>query len=624
MQHRQFHRVPRAAGLLCLILSLVLLFAGLFTVIRTSASPADDALDRARAALDLPDALTDNPVVSYVYDWSAIAYLNLHPDTDLSSYRAALRQYVDSTDLSLTKDIPTKLRIALVFSAIAPEEESEYIQSVLTTCAGTGNIMNYITGLFLADSRHYAFERRQDLIDHLLSIQLADGGWALTGSPADTDITAMALTALAPHKSDATVAPAVQNALSRLRALRRQSGGYASYGVENAESASQVCIALCALGLDPDTWFDDGLPALTDVIRSYALDDGSFSHVPGGTSNAMATYQAYMALTAHKLLKTDGSALYDFDAMEARKTPAPVETEPETTAESGPETGIESETEAEPETEPETASESETETEPGTETDPAPESGTETASAPDETDPSESESSEEPQPETDAESAAAPETETPSEPKTEKPGATVWKWVAAGAILLCGGIAILALALTHHLTPSRWIPVVAAVLVLLGVVLFAIRFESVDDHFHVEPATEPASEAPTVTIDILCYNALSSDLLLDLPQDGIMLKETKVLWQEGMSVWDVLDYVCRANGIVTTHNGDGTGVYVTSIGGLYEMDCGDLSGWVYVINGTQPSKGCGTYILEPGDTIHWVYSVELGRDVKEGSYDWTP
>ena len=24
------------------------------------------------------------------------------------------------------------------------------------------------------------------------------------------------------------------------------------------------------------------------------------------------------------------------------------------------------------------------------------------------------------------------------------------------------------------------------------------------------------------------------------------------------------------------------------------------------------------------DAIHWVYSVELGRDVKEGSYDWTP
>ena len=626
MQHRQVPRVTRAAGLLCLALALILLLAGVLAAVRASATPSDTALENVQSALGLPETLRNGPAVSYVHDWSAIAYLDLHPDADLTEYQTALRHYVDTTDLSLTKDIPTKLRIALVFSAIAPDEEAEYIQTVLSTCAGSGNIMNYIIGLILADSHGYPFDGRQGLISHLLDIQLADGGWVLTGSQSDTDITAMTLTALAPHRTDPEVSDAVDRALARLRALRKPSGGYASYGVENAESASQVCIALCALGLDPDTWFDDGLPALTDVIRGYALEDGSFSHVPGGTSNEMATYQAFQALTAYRLLKTDGSALYDFDALDARKIPPAAETETET------ETGFEEEsaTETDPPAESDTEPESEPpETDPAgveSDTDASPESETSQAPAETETEqsPETDKGPETDRPETERTVESESESDVSSGEEPKRPGSSVWKWIAAGAVVLCGGIAILALALTHHLTPSRWIPVAVIVLVLLGVVLFAIRFESVDEHFHVETSTEPESGTPVVTIDILCYNALSSDLLIDLPQDGIMLAEVTVPWRENLSVWDVLDAVCRANGIVTTHNGDGTGAYVTSIGGLYEMDCGDLSGWVYVVNGSQPSKGCGTYILEPGDEIHWVYSVELGRDVKEGSYDWTP
>ena len=623
MQHRQLHRRSRITGVACLFLTVALLLGGLFATIRIFAEPGGDVLDQIQVSLGLPDALSGTPSVSYVNDWSSIAYLALHPDADLSDYRSALRQYIDSTDLSLTKDIPAKLRMALVFSAIAPDEESDYIQTVLSTCAGNGNIMNYITGLILADSHHYDFAGREALISHLLDIQFADGGWALTGTQSDTDVTSMALAALAPHRDTPAVATAVDKALSRIRALRRPNGEFASYGVENAESSAQVSLALCALGLDPDTWFNDGLPALTEVIRGYALSDGSFSHVHGGTSNPMATYQAFQALAACRLLREYGAALYDFDALNERKTPPPDETGSSDPLETDPHESTETNPPAPVESDTETKSPSpETETD---ESQPGSGQGTETESTitpeSDQSQPVEAQT----EPETRREeSEREPDKETNADDSPPRSATSVWKWIAAGAVLLGGGIAILALALSHHLTPSRWIPVAVAVLVLLGIVLFAVRFESVDDHFHVETSTEPESGAPVVTIDILCYNALSSDLLIDLPQDGILLKETTVLWTEDLSVWDVLDYVCRANGIVTTHNGDDTGAYVTGIGGLYEMDCGDLSGWVYVVNGTQPSKGCGTYICEPGDRIHWVYSLELGRDVKEGSYDWNP
>jgi hypothetical protein len=54
---------------------------------------------------------------------------------------------------------------------------------------------------------------------------------------------------------------------------------------------------------------------------------------------------------------------------------------------------------------------------------------------------------------------------------------------------------------------------------------------------------------------------------------------------------------------------------VEGIGNLYELDCGELSGWSYKGNGEFPSVGCSLYKLENGDTVEWVYTCDLGRDV---------
>ena len=56
-------------------------------------------------------------------------------------------------------------------------------------------------------------------------------------------------------------------------------------------------------------------------------------------------------------------------------------------------------------------------------------------------------------------------------------------------------------------------------------------------------------------------------------------------------------------------------VYIEGIGNLYEFDCGELSGWLYKVNGKTPGCGCSQYTLKDGDVVEFMYSCSLGADV---------
>ena len=56
------------------------------------------------------------------------------------------------------------------------------------------------------------------------------------------------------------------------------------------------------------------------------------------------------------------------------------------------------------------------------------------------------------------------------------------------------------------------------------------------------------------------------------------------------------------------------GVYVEGIGNLYAFDGGELSGWVYAVNGIFPEVSASAYTLADGDTVEWMYTCDLGRD----------
>lgn len=128
------------------------------------------------------------------------------------------------------------------------------------------------------------------------------------------------------------------------------------------------------------------------------------------------------------------------------------------------------------------------------------------------------------------------------------------------------------------------------------------------------------------TITIKCDTILNNMEFLDeakhplIPPDGIILAEKEVTFSEGESVFDVLLRETRNNRIhmefVKSPIYDSA--YIEGIHNLYEFDCGELSGWMYSVNGWFPNYGCSKYILKDRDQIEWVYTCNLGNDVKKG------
>lgn len=155
---------------------------------------------------------------------------------------------------------------------------------------------------------------RENLIAYILERQLDDGGWALSGSAADPDMTGMALQALAPYyDSNSEVKAAVDEALDCLSEVQRDDGGFASWGTVNAESCAQVIVALTALGINPDSdprFIKNDCSAL-DALLAFAVDGGGFRHTATGNVNGMATEQGYYALVAYDRFLNGRTSLYD-------------------------------------------------------------------------------------------------------------------------------------------------------------------------------------------------------------------------------------------------------------------------------------------------------------------------
>lgn len=154
---------------------------------------------------------------------------------------------------------------------------------------------------------------RDGLVAYILAQQLSDGGWALSGSSADPDVTAMALQALAPYRTgDETVDAAVDKGVQLLSDMQLSDGGYSSWGTLNSESCAQVLIALATLGIDPvsDSRFAKNGLTVLDALLAYAVP-GGFRHTVDGEADAIATEQALCALTAYARLLDGKTALYD-------------------------------------------------------------------------------------------------------------------------------------------------------------------------------------------------------------------------------------------------------------------------------------------------------------------------
>lgn len=158
---------------------------------------------------------------------------------------------------------------------------------------------------------------------------------------------------------------------------------------------------------------------------------------------------------------------------------------------------------------------------------------------------------------------------------------------------------------------------------------------SVRDRYNTDPvpADKPQPMEPqdavitdkelTCTMSVRCDTILQNMDWLDpekaelVPKDGILFAEQTVTFYEGESVFNLLLREMKKNKIhmefenTPLHNS----AYIEGIGNLYEFDCGELSGWLYSVNGWFPNYGCSRYQLQEGDRVEWVYTCTLGVDV---------
>ena len=154
---------------------------------------------------------------------------------------------------------------------------------------------------------------RELYVGELLQREIPDGGWALTGSTPDADMTAMALQALAKYREQPEVEAAVERGLAVLSSLQEPDGGYTSWGSSNSESVAQVIVALTELGvpLDDERFTKNDL-TVEDALLRFAQESGAFVHVlDGGGDDGMATEQAFYALAAIHRAETGKTTLYD-------------------------------------------------------------------------------------------------------------------------------------------------------------------------------------------------------------------------------------------------------------------------------------------------------------------------
>lgn len=106
-------------------------------------------------------------------------------------------------------------------------------------------------------------------------------------------------------------------------------------------------------------------------------------------------------------------------------------------------------------------------------------------------------------------------------------------------------------------------------------------------------------------LEVECLSVLDnkSDLKAEkndiIPKDGYFIKSQDVYFSEGESVMDLLVREMREEKIPL----DKSGNYVSGINNLYAGDCGEMSGWVYTVNGESPTVDMASYKLKSDDKI---------------------
>lgn len=165
---------------------------------------------------------------------------------------------------------------------------------------------------------------KDKLVTWLLSAQNSDGGFPLaTGEASSVDMTAMAVAALAPERTQTQVQTAIDKAVQYLSTQQQANGGYSAYNDDSSESVSQVIVALASAGINPkDARFTKSSGDLMTRLSQFRQSNGAYSHTVGGAGDNIATEQALLALVAYQQYLSSGNTIYNL----ANSSTSPVDT----------------------------------------------------------------------------------------------------------------------------------------------------------------------------------------------------------------------------------------------------------------------------------------------------------
>ena len=497
--------------------------------------------------------------LGYGEEWTVFA---------LARYGASFESYEDSFDVSAEKIINPveRERCALALAICGAKEEK--IASLIKGVIGGQGIMSLVFGLHvIANGVRYEELSAEEITKQLLELQLPDGGFALFGTVSDIDVTAMTLQAIAEFYTLPGCAEAAEKALEFISGAQKENGGFTSFGSESSESISQVIIALSALGIDcgTDERFIKNGVTLINALSRYALGDGSYEHVKDGGANRIATIQALCAEVAYGMT---GKSFWIF---EKEETARPSAEESEESEESAENTSVPGEEKSE-----EVSKASDAETSEGLH-----EESFETAleSAPG------------------AESSLTQSEEENSETKDGESGAHI-KLIILCALGSLAAAAIVALIIKRKANAINICIILAVFALAAAAVLFA-RIDNADEYYgRAESKTDAAGKA---CISVNAGGVEGKDVIIE---------KEYYEFAPGETVYDLLVDAARKNGVALDVSGAGAFIYIKAIDFIYERAHGELSGWVYTVNGVSASVGCASYPLSDGDIIEWSYTTD--------------
>ena len=164
------------------------------------------------------------------------------------------------------------------------------------------------------------------LVKKVVGMQCQDGGWTLMGTTGDSDMTGMAMQALASYYNKdgyEDVTAAIDKGLAWIEKNQLSSGGFGTMNTETSESVAQIITALCGVGIDcgEDARFiKNGKWPMTGLFQYYmpeggcmhvAADAGNNGGGAGGIIDGMATEQGLYATVAYRRFLDGETFLYD-------------------------------------------------------------------------------------------------------------------------------------------------------------------------------------------------------------------------------------------------------------------------------------------------------------------------